>query len=234
MSDPALQPLETFPDTDTQAQAAADAIAAALRSGLNARGAAAFAACGGSTPIAAYRRLSAADLRWEAVTVVPTDERWVDPRSPESNEGLLRRDLLTGRASVARLVSLWTAEVPLPVAAERVGLEVAAVLPFDLVLLGMGEDGHFASLFPGSPALADGLDTVGGRTCVAVPSGRPAPVQARISLTLRALLQARRIILLISGEAKRRTLDAALAGADLPVRAILAQQATPVRVLWAP
>jgi 6-phosphogluconolactonase len=147
---------------------------------------------------------------------------------------MLREHLLDGPASAAAFTPLWGAEPTLQAAAERAHAAVAWLMPFDVVLLGMGDDGHFASLFPGSPVLAEGLDPDGERHCVAVPAGSPAPPQPRISLTLHALLNSHQVLLLITGEAKRRRIEEALAGADLPVRALLLQERTPVRILWAP
>ena len=106
--------------------------------------------------------------------------------------------------------------------------------PFDAVVLGMGEDGHFASLFPGSPGLADALDVAAPPACV--PMQAPsAPVQ-RLSLNLAALRATRRLMLFVTGTAKRELLQAAAAGADplrLPVAALL-QQWPEVEVFWAP
>jgi 6-phosphogluconolactonase len=107
-------------------------------------------------------------------------------------------------------------------------------MPFDAVMLGMGEDGHIASLIPGSPALREGMDPDSGRLTVFVPEGAGNPPVARISLTLPTLLQTGAIFLLIAGEAKREVVERALAGADLPVRALLTQDRVPVRVLWSP
>ena len=108
------------------------------------------------------------------------------------------------------------------------------LLPFDAVLLGMGEDGHVASLFPASPILEEGLDPDGARLCLSAPAGEPAPPQARSSLTLAALRRARLIVVLPTGAAKRRTLEEALDGAAFPVLSVLAQDRVPVRVLWSP
>jgi len=103
------------------------------------------------------------------------------------------------------------------------------------VVLGMGEDGHFASLFPGSPQLAEGLSPDTQRLCLAVAPHDPAPKEPRLSLTLNALLDARHILLMIRGEKKRVVVDAARAGnTDLPIHAILSQTRAPVCLLWAP
>ena len=229
-----LPEFEVFADAPALAEAAAGQITQALRAGLRARGEASFAASGGHTPIPAFDLLRQAPLAWEAVTIVPTDERWVEPTSPDSNEGMFRQHLLTGPAEGARLLPLWSPKHTPDAAAARADLAIASLLPFDVALLGMGDDGHFASLFPGSPVLAQGLDPDGERFCLAVPKSASAPPQTRITLTLRALLDARTIILLIQGPSKRKTFDAAMAGRDLPIRSLLVQDRAPVRVLWAP
>ena len=235
MSDSDILPeFEVFAGPDALAEAAAGQITEALRAGLRSRGEASFAASGGHTPIPAFELLRQAPLAWEAVTVVPTDERWVDPSSPDSNEGMFRQHLLTGPAEDARLLPLWSPKHTPDAAAARADLAISSLLPFDVALLGMGDDGHFASLFPGSPVLARGLDPDCERFCLTVPKGSPAPPQTRLTLTLRALLDARTIILLIQGPSKRKAFDAAMAGQDLPIRSLLVQDRAPVRVLWAP
>jgi 6-phosphogluconolactonase len=235
MSSTAVRPIpEPFADREALAEAAASVIAAQLdrrvREGARAR----FAATGGSTPKACYERLRERPLDWGRVDVTLGDERWAPPSSPDSNQGMLQAELLQGAAAQARFVPLWRDVAGPDLAAKAAEGEIAELLPFDVVLLGMGEDGHFASLFPGSPALAEGLDRSTPRLCIAAPAGSPAPPQPRISLTLRALLAAKLIVLLVTGEEKKRVIEAALGGADLPVRALLVQDAAPVRILWAP
>jgi len=235
MSEAALAPgFLTFPDTAALAEAAAAAIAAALAAGLAREGRAAMVATGGSSPIGAYQRLSRLPIDWARVEITLSDERWTPPTGADSNERMVRQHLLADAASAARFEALWSSAPTPEAAAERADPLIGAMAPFDIVLLGMGEDGHFASLFPGNPMLALGLDEDSPRSCIAVPAAAPAPPQPRISLTLRALLQARSIVLLISGDAKHRTVEAALAGADLPVRRLLTQDHAPVSILWSP
>lgn len=227
-----LPAIEVLADHGALADACADLIAKALEQAITDRGRAAFAATGGSTPAATYRRLGEARLDWSKVDITLTDERWVRPSSMDSNERMVRDSLLHGPPRAAGFVPLWSDVATPEEAARAVEPRLKAFLPFDLVLLGMGEDGHIASLFPGNPALAEGLDAKTERLCLAVPAGDPAPAQPRISLSLRALLDARAVFLLVTGEAKRQTLERAAGGADLPVRRLIAQQSAPVRVLW--
>jgi len=217
--------IETYADTSGLAEAAAAGVAAALREGLATRGPASLVATGGRSPGPVYDRLAAADLDWARVNVTLSDERCVDADAPQSNARLVRERLLQDRAAKAHLIPLWPPADP---AALR------ALSPFDAVMLGMGEDGHVASLIPGDPALPTLLDPAGKALLAEVPAGLGTPPVARISLTLSALLGSRAIFLLIAGSAKRQVIDRAAAGADLPVTALLTQDAVPVRVLWTP
>jgi 6-phosphogluconolactonase len=208
------------------------ALRLALESGRNAS----FVVPGGRTPVGLFELLSRAPIEWRRVGVTLTDERWVDAASAESNEHLVRTHLLQGAAAPATLIGLkngardassgeaasWSGLAPLP-------------RPFDFVLLGMGEDGHFASLFPHAPALVAALDPNGPPGCVAMQA--PVPPKDRVSLNLSALLDARQVGVLIVGDAKRAVLERARsegAAADLPVRALLRQQRAPVTVYWSP
>jgi 6-phosphogluconolactonase len=191
-----------------------------------------LALAGGRTPGALLRRLARADyadtLPWSRLTIVPTDERWVEPNDPESNEGLIRRELLAPLGPNAPgLVSL-KADATTPAAAvETIAARVGREVPedFDWVLLGMGADGHIASLFPGAA-----LDHPQAGPCIA--AAHPQTGQARMSLTLSRLLHARALALLISGTEKQAVLERALADAALPVGALLQRARAPVDVFW--
>jgi 6-phosphogluconolactonase len=214
--------IETFASGAALADAAADAIEAALQGALDARGRAILVGTGGRSPGPVYDRLSQADLDWAHVAVTLSDERQVDADSPNSNGRLLRERLFVGRATAAQYL-------PLTDYAERV---LRKLLPFDAVMLGMGEDGHIASLIPGSPVMAHAMDPAGQAMTAESPQGFGSPPVARITLTLSALLQSRAIFLLIAGEAKRQVIVQAAAGADVPVGALLRQQQVPVRIFW--
>jgi 6-phosphogluconolactonase len=205
----------------------ADALAASLRDGIARRGLGSLAVSGGRTPSHVFPQLAAVTLPWQNIVVTLTDERWVATDDPESNEGLARCRLLVGAAANARFVGLKTeAQTPgdgLAACAARLD---AVPWPLDAVFLGMGEDGHVASLFADDP----GWRSAKGR-CVAVPAtpGR----RPRISLTPAALLASRRVFLIVAGKEKTITYRRALElgpSAALPVRAILMQDRAPVTV----
>jgi len=224
--------IEAYADASEASRAAAEAIADWLVAGLAEDDKASFIATGGTSPGEVYDLLSTLPLPWEHVSVTLSDERWVAPDSPDSNARLLRERLLVGAAAQAAFVPLWSDAPTAEDAAEIAEAAIAELLPADVVLLGMGEDGHIASLFPGSPVLEEGLDPLGGSLVIAAPKGEPGPPQDRLSLTLYALRQSYLIIVLISGDAKRRVIEE---GEGLPIHALLdAAGETPVRILWSP
>ena len=228
--------IETFPDKDGWADACAGRLADALRAGLSERGKALFAGAGGSTPSPIYRRLSGADLDWSQVVVTLVDERHVPESSPDSNARLMRETLLTGRAAAARFIPLHHAAVTVDRAAAMAAKALEAEGgPLDAVLLGMGEDGHICSMFPGSPTLKTLLTTALEPAVFGVPPGRDgmAPPQERISLNIPYLARARRVVLALTGAKKRAVFEAEATGdpAVRPIAALIASGA-PLEVLW--
>jgi len=224
--------IEAFPTREALYDAAASVVASALTEAVAERGQAGFAATGGSTPAPVYDRLATMTVPWDKVVVTLTDERFVPPSDPSSNEGLVRRHLLHGKAVKAGFAPLFFDGVAQDEVAAKAEPGVAEALPFGVTLLGVGPDGHFASLFPGNPKLAEGLDPASERTVIAVPAGQPAPDLPRISLTFQALIQSSLIVLLITGGAKKTLLEGPVDPA-LPIAAILNQDRAPVRILWA-
>jgi 6-phosphogluconolactonase len=215
-------------------EALAGDIATALQSGLARGRGASLVVPGGRTRIALFERLAASELDWEDVWVTLTDERWVDPNSNTSNEHLVREQLLRQEAAKAQFVGLKTA-APEPRPEQCWSALADLPRPFDFVVLGMGDDGHCASLFPDSPGLAMALDPTQPPGCVAMAA--PAPPRARISLNLRALLDSRHIAVLITGAAKWATYQRARVRGpvvDMPVRALTLQQNVPVALYWCP
>ncbi len=221
-----------FATPDALAAALAGYLAGRLKDDIASRGRASLVLSGGRSPVPMFEALAAVDLKWEKVDLTLADERLVPPGHSTSNAGLLRRHLLGDRAAAANFVPLWKDVGGDPVKEAQEALAHLA-RPFTAVVLGMGEDGHTASLFPGMPGLRDALDHRHPAVAVAVPaaSGR----EPRVSLTLRTLTDASEIVLAISGQAKRSVLERARADGpveELPVRAILRQGLAPVDVYW--
>jgi 6-phosphogluconolactonase len=225
--------------TDCQAQAAtlAERVAERLRRAVNERGHAVLAVSGGSTPKDFFDRLSREKLDWSKVQVTLVDERWVPDSDDRSNARLVQSHLLQHAAASAQLVPLYTGDATPEAGLAKADARIDALpLPFDAVILGMGEDGHTASFFPGGDHLADALD-LDGRARV-LPMRAPDAGEPRITLTLPTLLETRALYLLVTGEKKRDVLaDARLglgAARNYPVRAVLTQQRVPVAVYWCP
>jgi 6-phosphogluconolactonase len=229
-------PAVKFSDIEALSRALADQIAASLRTAIATRGLASLVVSGGKSPTRLFELLRAEELDWSAVCVALADERWVDPLDPASNEKLVRDVLLKGPAAKARFLGLKNA-APTPDMGAVSAWETFARVPrpFDAVVLGMGDDGHTASLFPGSPNLPSALNPAAVAGCVGMRS--PVAPHPRLSLNLSALLDSRRIAVLITGDAKWRTYLAACAPGpvqEMPVRAVLRQTRTPVEVMWSP
>ena len=223
-------------DGEAQAVMLAAAIAADLAAALALRPYAGLVVSGGRTPALMFAHLARQALDWPRVQITLADERWVSAADPASNEALVRASLLRERAAAAHLIGLKN-DAPTPAeGAARAWIALSAMpRPFDVVVLGIGDDGHTASLFPGSAGLAVALDAKAPPGCVAMePQGAPHP---RLSLNLAALLHSRRVCLQISGAHKWQVYQRALAAGpigDLPVRAILQQGTVPVDVYWCP
>ena len=213
---------------------AAGHISAAITRRLETHARTAIAVSGGTTPAACYRALSKAGVEWPRVDVVLSDERWVPADHADSNEWLVRNTLLTNKAVKARLIATYDGLATV----ETRCMEFEAALrelaqPFACSLLGMGIDGHFASLFPDAGNLAEGLREQGERLCLPIETA--ASPYLRVSLTLAALARSDEIILLFFGEDKRKVLDTALnSDSRLPVCRLLTQNCAPVHVYWAP
>jgi 6-phosphogluconolactonase len=183
-----------------------------------------------------FEQLRRQPLDWSRVCVALADERWVEPSDPGSNERLVRDVLLKEAAAGARFLGMKNAASTPELGAKEAWEGFARVpRPFDAVVLGMGDDGHTASLFPGSPQLAAALDPSAAPGCVGMRA--PSEPQMRLSLNLAALLDSRRIVILITGESKWRTYAAACGSGpaeEMPVRKVLFQKKIPVDVIWSP
>jgi len=228
--------VQRFASLDEMIDHLAVDIAHRLTKAVTARGVASLVVPGGSTPGRLFDRLSDQDAPWDKVQVTGTDERWLPHGHPDTHETLVRTRLLKGKAAQARYIPLKTASPTPAGAVPAVEAEIARMpRPFDVTLIGMGDDGHIASLFPHAPGLEGALDPQSPLLVASfhVPAAAGSP--DRMSLSLSALLDSRFLGVLIAGASKLATLERAEAGddaQDMPVRALLRQDRTPVTVFW--
>ncbi|HVM98780.1 MAG TPA: 6-phosphogluconolactonase [Caulobacteraceae bacterium] len=224
--------LETFPTAEAAADAAAEALIAQLRPPGPRR----LTVTGGRGPGPVYDRLAQTDLDWSRITVTLSDDRFVAPSAEESNERLVRERLLTGRAAGATFVPLKGDGATPAEDAAAAEPAIRALAPFDATLLGMGDDGHIASLFPSTPNVTALLDPTCERLVVGVDTPGLQPYLPRISLTGRALFATKLIVLLVGGEGKKALIERVQTDPAFapPVAALLRQDQIPVRVIWSP
>ncbi len=191
-----------------------------------------FVVSGGSTPGQCFSLLSNKPIDWQNVQVALSDERWVPSDHNESNERLVRNRLLKNSATAGEVLSIYDAAVS---AAERCDVLQGAFPKrgFACCMVGMGGDGHFASLFPEADGLKVGLDPDSMLFYISVRTA--ASPHPRVSMTLAALLQSDEIILFFFGDEKFAVYEQAKSsGSEIPVAYLLAQERTPVHVYWAP
>ena len=225
-----------FESREAASVAAADLLATAVAAQLDSgpQAIASLIVSGGSTPGPCFDLLSAKPLDWSRVVVIPSDERWVASDHTDSNERLIRTRLLMDRAQKGMVLSFFRTGIEASQAPELIGQDLGVLAkPFSASLLGMGEDGHFASLFPDFEGLQKALDPQGSVQCITVQTkGSP---HLRISLTLSALLNSAHLVLLIFGEAKRVVFEAAMAGGSpYPIESLFQNVRSPLTVIWAP
>lgn len=214
-------------------------IADALRAAIAARGQASLAVSGGKSPIPLFEALREQELDWARVSIVLVDERIVPRDHEASNTALVARHLLQGKAAAARfcvffreLAPVFNADVLDALVRDATDRIADLPWPLDVAVLGMGEDGHTASLFAGAPGYARAIAS-DDRLAWVVPEQAPVPApHARLTFTLHALLEARELVLSIAGDNKLAVYHQAAAKADpaLPVSLVLNQTRTPVSV----
>lgn len=230
--------LREFSNADEMVARLADDIVARLKSAVETRGRASLVVSGGTTPGALFDVLRERDAPWDRTWITLSDERWIAPSEDGSNEKLVRTRLLRGKAANAHFIGMKTSDAKPETAQATVNAAVSTMpRPFDVTLLGMGDDGHTASLYPRAPELKAALDQGAPALVHAVHAQNAAATGDRMTLTLRTILDSRWIALLIEGEAKMKTYRAAESGSDvpdMPVRAVLGQAIVPVEVFWAP
>ncbi len=216
-------PRRDFADDEDLAPAFAEWTADKLRAAIAERGAATLVVSGGKTPARYFEALSGMQLDWTRVAITLADERRVANDSPRSNARLVREALLRNHAVVASFTPLADARLSESQELVAASARVANLpLPADLVVLGMGDNGHTASWFPGAPGLAEAMDP--GARLLVVPIEAPDAPEPRLTLTGRVILRARAIALLIEGQDKLNTLAEAFEDGPaeaMPIRAVL-------------
>ncbi|MDP2713302.1 6-phosphogluconolactonase [Rheinheimera sp.] len=227
-----MMQLNQFTDTGTLNAEFANRLVAILRQAINERGAAYLVVSGGKTPQALFTALSQVDLAWDKVTVLLADDRWLDDRQNDSNERLVKAVLLQHNAKAAKFISLYADTASAFDGVAQVLPRIAGLPTFDAVILGMGEDGHTASLFPCSAQIQAGLAADAPAVLAVQPETAP---YERISLSLPRLLNSRHLFLHLVGANKLAVLNKAMAGQDvpaMPIRAFLHHPVAHVAVMY--
>lgn len=226
-----MQDVTEYETREAQAEALADIVAATLQERIEARRQATVAVPGGSTPGLFLTALGKRTIDWSSVTVLPTDERWMPPTNERSNEGMIRRTLMAHGAK-PQVFSFWRKGVTAAQAAAGLSIDLGPHLPLDICVLGMGDDMHCASLFPGGDGLT--LAMAHGAPAV-VGMNAPGAKEPRVSLSADAL-SAGQLHLLITGEEKLDALEAAIASRSplsAPIGAVLRRNLN-TTIHWAP
>lgn len=226
--------MQTFATREAASVAVAAHLARALDKALQDSPRATLVVTGGSSPAMCYQTLATTPLGWDRVDLVLSDERWVEPSHPDSNEKMVRETLVTDYAAAASLHPFFLESADIQSRCDMFSDAWRQLtLPTAACLLGMGEDGHIASLFP---EVADRrAGTCNDESAICFPVKAAASPHLRISLTLPALLASREIILMFFGERKREVFECAQsANAQFPVSGVLQQNEIPVSAFWAP
>ncbi len=214
------------------------AVSTLLQKAIEADGRASLAVSGGSTPVQLFDHLSESAIPWEKVDICLVDERWVRPEDEDSNEHLVKTHLLQNKAAAARFIGMKNDAETAGTGETQCEEQLRTIKhPMDVLILGMGGDGHTASLFPGAEKLPLAVDMDSGKICMAIAP--PAAPHERMTLTLPAIINSGQIFLHITGQEKMRVLDQAFTegpAEEMPIRYILQQtqaQNTPFSIYWA-
>ena len=227
--------VHAFSTQDDLIAALSQSITQELQKAINEKGKASLLVSGGSTPKPLFEKLRETSLDWEKVSIGLCDERWISSGHEESNENLVKTHLLQAKASKATFIGMYregTESQDAEINCEKKMKE--ALLPFDVLILGMGSDGHTASLFPENVKLEKAFDLNNEALCIAIEP-RTAPYM-RMSLTRQAILSAAHIYLHFEGLEKLAVYEEAIAGEDMykmPIRSVLNQEFKDVEVYYA-
>ena len=193
-------------------------IAASLSASINLNGYASFVVCGGSSPLPLYDNLSNKDLDWSKVSIFLGDDRVVPSDHQDSNNYLIQLHLLKNNASSASFYPLNNSKITIK--------DIRR--PFDVVLLGLGNDGHFASLFPAQLNNALVFDAYASPSIIVSDQDLGSPSHKRISMNLSMLIDAKRCILLVPNSDKRKIVERAYKDNQLPLHFLLTQERTKI------
>ncbi|QSX35153.1 6-phosphogluconolactonase [Shewanella avicenniae] len=225
---------KSFDNTEALEQQLADRIAAGLQEAIDKRGEASLVVSGGKTPTGLFNKLSHKPIDWSEVFITLADERWVDADHQDSNENTVRSVLLQNRAANAKFRGLKNMFATAAAGVDMTTEQLANFpRPFDIVILGMGNDGHTCSWFPcAAPTELNTALNTDALLCAVQPTTAP---YERITFSKKAILNSRQIYLHLVGEQKLDVYKKALASdvvTEMPIRAVLAQHKTPVDVFW--
>ncbi len=227
--------LNNFDSREQLDESLADNISKILESAITLKGKASIAVSGGSTPKGFFKALSNKSIDWKKVTITLADERWVDINSDDSNTRLVHENLLVNKAASAKFFHLKQGDELCEETLADLNLAANnALLPLDVVILGMGEDGHTASLFPCSDEIKQGLDVTNINALMKVQP-KTAPHQ-RITFSFSALKESKNVFLHVCGDNKKQVLDQALSTHDIfemPIRAFLHSDVIDTQIYWA-
>ena len=204
-----------------------------LTQSITENGCASIAVSGGRTPISLFEELSKLNLEWSKVELTLVDERWVDAKHEDSNELLVRKHLIKNKATQVKFFPIKNSAKSAEegqILHEQILQQVK--LPFDVIILGMGDDGHTASLFPCCKELTQAMDPNNKQKCI-VTKPKNAPYE-RISLTFSTIIKAKQLILHLSGSSKLQTFEFAMTLRDAKKMPIYAFMEQPLKIYWSP
>lgn len=227
-----------FESKDQMTAALSELLETQLASGIEQDGSAVLMVSGGSSPAPAYKYLSSVPLDWKNIKVAMVDERWVDADHEKSNEAFIKSTLLQNYAAEAEFITMKNSAQTAVLGQAECESAYQSLKKPDVTILGMGPDGHTASLFPHAEGLEAGLQG-DALVCAinAIESEVTGSITERISLSLNGIAQAKKVVLLISGDTKKAVYEEAKtpgSAFDVPLRAVLNHNDIDLTVFWCP